>query len=79
MLFVRKARSFVRAMWSFIRWGDAPIGTHDDRMRACLSCPKMDFSRAGIFCASCGCPRWPLSDLRTKWRMRDARCPLNQW
>lgn len=78
MLFV-ELKSFARAVWSFIRWGDAPLDLHDKRVVICHRCPEMRVARAGVFCAACKCPRWAGSDLRTKWRMRDIKCPLNKW
>lgn len=78
MLFV-KAKSLARALWSFIRWGDAALDLHDKRASACYLCDELRVVPRGVFCRACKCPRWALSDLRTKWRMRDARCPLNKW
>lgn len=76
---IRKARSFARAVWSFMRRGDVPLQTYGARETACYKCDQMACAINGIFCNACGCPRWALSDLRTKWRMADVRCPLNKW
>lgn len=78
MLLVR-ARAFLRAIWSFLRKGDAPLALHDARMAACLACPHLDLTPTGLFCGACGCPRSPFSDLRTKWRLRDLACPRKHW
>lgn len=78
MLFV-KAKSFIRAMWSFLRYGDAPIEVHDQRQFHCLRCDEFDVVPTGMFCEACHCPRWPLSDMRSKWRMRDVKCPQGKW
>lgn len=78
MLFV-KARSFLRAVWSFIRYGDVPLDLHDKRSAICHRCDHMRVTPGGIFCRVCECPHWFVSDLRTKWRMRDVKCPLNKW
>jgi hypothetical protein len=74
-----RAASFFWAVWSFIKYGDAPIKEHDRRQRICLGCERLDVTATGVFCQECRCPHWPMSDLRTKWRMRDLRCPLNKW
>jgi hypothetical protein len=74
-----KAKSFILAVWSFVRWGDAPIELYEDRKRICEECPELVPTPTGKFCGKCECPRWPISDLRSKWRMLDLRCPLNNW
>lgn len=79
MLSLKKARSFLRAVWSFIRWGDVPLITHDRRQLICLRCEHIRPTKTGVFCWKCGCPPWAISDLRTKWRMRDIKCPLGKW
>lgn len=78
MLFV-KVKSFLRAVWSFVRYGDAPLIEHDRRQKICLGCDRLDVTETGVFCQECRCLHWPVSDLRTKWRMRDLRCPLDKW
>jgi len=82
--FWRKARSFARAIWSFIRYGDISIKEHDRRMLICNDCEHVIYapitqSPTNQFCGACECPRSPLSDLRTKCRMRDAKCPIDKW
>lgn len=79
MLFLRKAWSFLRAVWSFVRWGDVPLIEHDRRQAICLGCDRLDVTATGVFCKECRCPHWPVSDQRTKWRMRDLKCPLGKW
>jgi hypothetical protein len=78
MLFV-KALSFLRAIWSFVRWGDVPLARHDRRQAICLGCEHLEPTANGVFCQECRCPHWAVSDLRTKWRMSDLRCPLGKW
>lgn len=74
-----KARSFLRAVWSFARYGDAPLVVYVGRRDTCRECRYLDATPTGIYCGLCDCPRWTLSDLRTKWRMRDLKCPLDKW
>jgi hypothetical protein len=79
MLYLKKAWSLLRAVSSFVRWGDVPLVEHDRRQKICLGCNRLDVTETGVFCLECRCPHWPGSDLRTKWRMRDLRCPLGKW
>ena len=79
MLYLKKVWSFLRAVWSFFRWGDVPLIEHDRRQAICCCCERIDVKPAGVFCLECECPRWPISDLRTKWRMLDIKCPLEKW
>jgi hypothetical protein len=79
MVLLKKAVNFLRAVWSFVRRGDAPLALHDRRQTICLCCEHLRPTKAGVFCIQCRCPHWPVSDLRTKWRMRDVKCPLNKW
>jgi len=74
-----KVRSFLRAIWSFWRLGDVPIEQYKQRQAACITCPYLETTRTGRFCRKCGCPRSALSDLRTKWRMTDIKCPIGRW
>jgi len=78
-MLLKKAKSFILAILSFIRWGDAPLDLYDKRRAVCARCPHMRATPQGLFCRACECPRWPISDLRTKWRLRDLRCPLHKW
>jgi hypothetical protein len=71
--------AFVRAVWSFARYGDAPLTSYQRRRDICRECPDVQTTATGIFCGACDCPQWPVADLRTKWRMRDLRCPLHKW
>ncbi len=73
-----KLRSFARAVWS-MRRGDTTLAAYEGRQRVCLTCPQLDRTRRGLFCKACGCPQYPLSDLRTKWRIRGISCPLQYW
>jgi hypothetical protein len=81
----RKAQSFRRAIWSFIRWGDVSIREYDRRMLTCMACefvvykPKPPEIPTGMFCGVCGCPESPVSDRRSTARMRDAACPKYKW
>jgi hypothetical protein len=79
MLFLKNAKSFLRAVWSFVRYGDVPLWQGAEREETCLACPELKLTQTGMFCKKCRCPHWPLSDLRTKWRMRDVGCPLDKW
>jgi hypothetical protein len=74
-----KIWSLLRAIWSFYRWGDVPIVKYDQRQLVCLRCEYVQVVKHGIFCRACGCPPSALSDMRTKWRMRDLKCPLGKW
>lgn len=76
---IQKLNEFCSALWSFVRYGDAPIPQATERELICGGCPEQVISATGLHCAACGCPRSSLSDLRTKWRMRDIACPLGRW
>jgi hypothetical protein len=79
MLHMTKVKSFLRAVWSFARWGDISIIEHDRRQVICHACDAMRVVKTGIFCRACHCQPTAISDLRTKWRMRDLKCPKGQW
>lgn len=79
MLYLTQLWSFLRAVWSFLRWGDAPLALVLEREKVCMACPEMDVTETNEFCKACDCPRWAISDLRTKRRMRDIKCPLDKW
>lgn len=74
-----KVRSFLRAFWSLFREGDASMGVYNEREAQCYDCDRMVVTDAGMFCGACGCAPSPVSDLRTKWRLPNLRCPLNKW
>lgn len=74
-----KARSFLRAVWSLARYGEVTLKTYTLRKAECLDCDRHIETERGIYCGECGCPQWFVSDLRSKWRMRDLRCPLKKW
>lgn len=82
---MNKLRSFLRAVFSFFAAGDAPLGLYFERQALCIGsefapkCNEAKGTETGLFCAACGCPPSPISDLRTKWRMVDAACPLGKW
>lgn len=76
---LHKAQSLARALWSFARWGDVRLSEYNQRSVACATCPQFQVVQTGYFCSACGCPRWAGSDLRSKWRMADVRCPLGKW
>ena len=83
---VTKLRSFLRAVWSFIVLGDAPLATYLERIETCMGepsivkpCDQLRATDTGLFCGACGCPQSPLSDVRTKARMLDIKCPLDKW
>lgn len=79
MLFLKRITSFLRAVWSFVIHGDERLIVYEDRQRICLNCDQLSVWETGVFCKACNCPRWALSDLRTKWRMRDLKCPQGKW
>lgn len=79
MLLARRLKSLLQAVWSFLRHGDASLKTYSARREACRECPEMIATWSGLFCGACGCPKTPVSDLRTKWRMRDLKCPQGKW
>jgi hypothetical protein len=31
------------------------------------------------YCGACGCPKWRLSELKTKLRFARLNCPLKKW
>jgi hypothetical protein len=84
--FLLKARSFVRALWSFLTLGDAPLATYLERIETCTGsfgqfakCEQLTATDTGLFCSACGCSPSPLSDVRTKARMIDLKCPMDKW
>lgn len=79
LLRLKQLRSLALAVWSFIRWGDVALVEHSRRAAICQRCPFMVVSKTGRFCSQCDCPPSSLSDLRTKWRMLDIRCPIDKW
>lgn len=78
-MLLTKVISFLRAVYSFVRHGDIPLIEHDRRQVICLRCDYLRVGKTGVFCHACGCRPSPISDLRTKWRMRILRCPLGKW
>lgn len=76
---IRKLHSFFVAIYSFLRHGDAPLYIATERELICGTCPEQRTATTGLFCNACGCPPSPISDLRTKWRMLDLKCPLDKW
>jgi len=84
--FLLKARSLFRALWSFASLGDAPLATYLERIETCTGnfgqlpkCGQLKATDNGLYCSACGCPPSPLSDVRTKTRMIDLKCPLDKW
>jgi len=55
------------------------LRTHQLRKAECFDCDRIVTKERGIYCGACGCPQNYLSDLRTKWRIQDVKCPLNKW
>jgi hypothetical protein len=74
-----KAHSFYRAIYSLAHHGDVTLRTYTLRKRECYECEHIIARQRNLYCGKCGCPEWFISDLRTKWRMLDIRCPLNKW
>jgi len=76
---MRKLYTFLRAIYSLFRHGEVTIRTHELRKAECFDCLAIITKERGIYCGACGCPQWFMSDLRTKWRMLAAKCPLDKW
>lgn len=76
---MRRALSLFRAIVSVLRYGDLPWRAYLERQEQCVGCSHYERSLFGIYCGACSCPRWYVSDLRTKWRMPDAACPKGLW
>jgi len=74
-----KALSLARAIFSLARYGEVTPITYELRRAECLDCDQKTETDRGVFCAACGCPQWFMSDLRTKTRLIDVKCPLNKW
>lgn len=74
-----KVSSLARALWSFARWGDVPLIRYETRRVTCEQCPQLRITSTGYFCGACACPQWAGSDLRSKWRMADLKCPQGRW
>lgn len=79
MLQLTRLKSFVRALWSFLRTGDAPLAEATRREQICNDCPEVVTTATGLFCGACGCAQWAVSDLRTKWRLPVIACPQGKW
>lgn len=79
MLFLRKAKSLSRALWSLFWFGTVDARIYRERVIECFSCPALVEKKRRLYCGACGCPEWWLSDLRKKWRMLELRCPLGKW
>jgi len=71
--------SLIRAVWSVVRYGDVPFRIYAERQSACVLCSHFERSLYGCYCGACDCPRNYVSDLRTKWRMPDLKCPKGKW
>lgn len=78
MLFL-KAKSFVLAIWSLLRWGPVSLSKYNDRTSACMRCPELKLTLMNEFCKACECPEWGLADLRLKRLMPDIKCRLGKW
>jgi hypothetical protein len=79
MLFLRRAKSFVLAIWSLIRRGPVSLSTYSHRTEQCMVCPKLKLTLDNEFCKACDCPEWAVADLRLKRLMPNLKCPLNKW
>ncbi len=86
MVIIPRIISLFRAIWSFIWLGDAPLGDYLIRIEACTGnfgqfpkCEQLQATDNGLYCSACGCPPSSLSDVRTKARMIDLKCPLDKW
>lgn len=74
-----KFLSLSGAVFSLFWKGDVPLSIAEKRRITCSFCTYKETTEAGEFCGACDCPRWFVSDLRTKTRMPDAACPLRHW
>jgi hypothetical protein len=79
MLFLKKVRSFVVAIWSFVRRGPVSLPKYSDRTEKCLACPELKLTLKNEFCKACDCPEWALADMRFKRLMPGVKCPLGKW
>src|SRR5215475_886156 len=79
MLYLKRVISLLRAIFSLIIDGDERLIVYEDRQKICWQCDELRIRETGVFCWACKCPPWPVSDLRTKWRLRSLKCPLNRW
>jgi hypothetical protein len=79
MLYLTKALSLLRAVWSFLRRGPVSLPKYSDRTDACMRCPELKLTLANEFCKACDCPEWALADLRLKRLMPNLKCPLDKW
>jgi hypothetical protein len=73
-----KVRSFLRALWSLFWLGEVTLQTYQWRKAECLDCSEHVETERGAYCQACECPQWFMSDLRTKWRLLDLKCPLDK-
>jgi hypothetical protein len=75
-----KARKFVIA----VTGGTTSEHEHAMRMAVCYRCPslrvrlKKNPGGDKLYCGSCGCANWMLSELRVKNRLRRHYCPENR-
>jgi hypothetical protein len=76
---MRKVYTFYRAIYSLIRYGDVTLRTYTQRRAECFECERIIAKERNLYCGACECPQWFMSDLRTKWRMLDVKCPLEKW
>jgi hypothetical protein len=79
MLFLKKAKSLIRALWSLFWFGTVEAKTYRRRALECFFCEARIEKKRRMYCGACGCPQWWLSDLRKKWRMLELKCPLDKW
>lgn len=75
---VVKARSLWRSIRS-LRHGQATARTYSLRRAECLDCDRRIETPRANYCGACGCPKWLLSRLEVKWRLRGAQCPQDKW
>jgi len=72
---VEKAVSFVKAVTS----GTVNDDVFNARLAACESCKHLRRDGEKLYCGGCGCGRWKLSELHTKLRFANLKCPLKIW
>jgi len=55
-----------------------------ERNKSCDTCPRLQIRLTHrdpwqrLYCGACGCPKWPLSELHWKNRLRRWRCPIGR-
>lgn len=77
--FAARARSFIRAVASWIFGRRISRKRYEMRISACLGCEHRQAATPVGYCGACGCGRNPLSELSIKAKMPAAQCPTGKW